>query len=111
MAAVAVVAINLGVIRAFTGFVGDVFPLVFFACGVVPMASLLLTLAALRVPGLIRGATLTPFILGFEAFGWVAVFGFITCYSLVPTRLVALIADFRGPKIINHFTVVRAIGK
>jgi hypothetical protein len=91
MAAVVLVAINLAVIRAFTGYVGEPFPIIYFACGVVPMASLLVMVALLQVPKLIRGAALSPFVVGFEVLGWTAVLLFVTCYSVTPSRVEAMI--------------------
>jgi hypothetical protein len=98
MAAVALVAINLAVIRAFSGYVGAALPLMYFACGVVPMASLLIMVAALNAPRFVRGESLRPFVVGFEALGWSAVFVFITCYSVVPSLLVTLI------EVIGQYT-------
>jgi hypothetical protein len=91
MAAIVLVAINLAVIRAFTGYVGDPFPIIYFACGVAPMASLLVMVALLQTPKLIRGAAVPPFVVGFEALGWTAVLLFITSYSVTPSLLQALI--------------------
>jgi hypothetical protein len=71
-----------------------------FVCGVVPMASLLLAVAVLQAPKLIRGGLLPPFVLGFEAVGWATIFGFITFYSMIPEYLSAfmeLIATYITP--------------
>ena len=51
------------------------------------MASLLVIIASLQAPNLIRGARLPPFVLGLEALGWAAVFGLVSCYSVAPAVL------------------------
>ena len=85
MAAVAAVAINLAVIRSFDETKTDSLPHLFFACGVMPMASVLFLVALFSAPNLMRGGRFSPFVLGFEAFGSVAVFAFVTVYSIAPS--------------------------
>lgn len=104
MAAVAAVALNFAVIRWFDENSPNGLPYLFFACGVMPMASFLILAAVFSAPRLLRGDRLPSFVLGFEGVGWVMVFAFITWCSLAPTRLmgaVELIAvhirpDFSG---------------
>jgi hypothetical protein len=88
MAAVATVAINLGVWRSIelTGVDGGMSPF-FFACGVMPMASFLILVALISAPTLMRGGQVSPFVVGFEAVGWAVVFAFIACYSVAPSVL------------------------
>jgi hypothetical protein len=90
MMAVVVVAINLAVWRSIDLTSGaDGLSHFFFACGVMPMASLLILVALNSAPTLMREGRVSPFVVGFEALGWAAVFGFITCYSVVPSALLA----------------------
>jgi hypothetical protein len=87
MAAVAAVAINLAVMRSFDETRPDSLSHLFFASGVVPVGSVLLLLALFSAPNLARGGWLSPFVLGFETLGSVAVFAFITCYSMIPSAI------------------------
>ncbi len=94
MAAVAAVAINLAVIRSRPNF--------FFACGVMPMASILVLLALVSAPKFVRGGWLSPSALGFQSFGWLAVFGFIACLCLAPSALLGYSRLF-GPYLSLFF--------
>ena len=88
MAAVAAVAINLAVLAFDRNdqlrWPADAF---FFACGVMPMASLLILVALTGHQVSCGAAGSRHFVLGFEAFGWAMVFAFITCYSIAPSNL------------------------
>jgi hypothetical protein len=48
------------------------------------MASLLVFVGLLRLPGIMRRGMTSSFLVGFEAFGWAAVFLFIACSTLSP---------------------------
>jgi hypothetical protein len=90
MTAVVAVAINLAVWRSIDLASGaDGLSHFFFACGVMPMASLLILVALISAPTLMRGGRVASFIVGFEALGWAAVFAFMTCYSVAPSVLLA----------------------
>jgi hypothetical protein len=90
MAAVAAVAINLAVWRSIDWTSGaEGLSHFFFACGVMPMASLLILVALKSAPSLMRTGCVSPFVVGFEALGWAAVFAFVTCYSVAPWLLLA----------------------
>jgi hypothetical protein len=78
LSAVAAVAVNLAVMRSFDPTTIVSLPQFFFACGVLPFASVLFLVAAFSAPNLLRGHWLSPFIVGFEASGWAVVFTFIT---------------------------------
>ena len=90
MAAVAAAALNLGVWRSFDPNVPESLSHLFFACGVMPMASVLILVALTALPRAARGERLRPFVFGFEAAGWVVVFAFGTLYSLAPSAILAL---------------------
>jgi hypothetical protein len=89
MAAVAAIAINLAVMRSFDETKPESLPHLFFACGVTSMASLLILVGLASLPNLVRGGRLSPFVFGFETLGWVAVFAFVTVYSMTPASLLA----------------------
>ncbi len=89
MGAVVAVAINLAVMRSFDENKPDALPHLFFACGVMPMASLLVLVGLAAVPNLMRGGRLSPFAFGFETLGWLSVFVFVTVYSITPATLLA----------------------
>ena len=89
MAVVAAIAVNLAVIRSFDQTKTDSLPHLFFACGVMPMASILFLVALFSIPSLLNRGRPSSFALGFEAFGWVAVFAFVTIYSIAPSALMA----------------------
>jgi hypothetical protein len=76
MAAVTAVAVNLAVMRSFNATRSDSLPHLFFACGVMPMASVLFLVALFSAPNLMRGGRLNPFAFGFGAFGCVALFAY-----------------------------------
>ena len=46
------------------------------------MASILIVIAVCSAPNLLRAGRLSPVVFGFEAVGWVAVFAFISWYSI-----------------------------
>ena len=52
-----------------------------------PMASVLFLVGSFSARNLMRGDRFSPFALGFEAFGWVAIFAFVTIYSIAPSAL------------------------
>jgi hypothetical protein len=90
MAAVAAVALNFAVIRSFdqTSANGS---FIFFVCGVMPMASLLVLAALFSAPRMLRCDRLPSFLLGFEGMGWVMVFVFVTGYSLAQSQILAAV--------------------
>jgi hypothetical protein len=107
MAVVGAVAINLVVMRSFDESKSDSLPHLFFACGVMPMASLLILVALTSAPSLMRGGRLSPFVLGFEATGLLVVFAFVTCYSLAPSILldcIERIGVYTRPVFNRYFT-------
>jgi hypothetical protein len=87
MAFVAAIALNLAVVRSFDPTQTDPLPHLFFACGVMPMASILFLVALFSAPSLLRGGRFSSFALGFEALGCAAVFAFVTIYSITPSEL------------------------
>ena len=108
MAAVAAVAINLAVWRSIdlSDSNGGGLPTFFFACGAMPMASLLMLVALFALPKLVRGDRASSFVVGFEALGWALVFAFITCYSVAPWVLLAyaaLIGTYTRPVFERYF--------
>jgi len=94
MPAVVLVAINLAVWRSFEENSSEMLPHLFFASGVMPMASILILVALSSVKSLVRGGRLSPFVVGFEAVGWAVVFAFITCYSVAPSVLLGYAGYF-----------------
>ncbi len=112
MAAVAAVAINLAVMRSFEQTTAGGLSHLFFAFGVMPMASLLILVALNSVRNLVRGGRCSPFVLGFEALGWPAVFFFITCYSVAAPILLAyaeLIGAYVEPLFMRYFAWAGAL--
>ena len=106
MAFVLAVAVNLAVMRAFEGDSAESLPHLFFACGVMPMASILALVGLLSTPNLVRGGRLSPYVFGFEASGWLAVFAFVTSYALAPSALLAgtaWIGDWTRPVLVPLF--------
>jgi len=106
MAAVVAVAINLAVIRSIEWTKPDTMAHFFFACGVMPMASVLILVALMSLPDLVRSGRLSPFVLGFEAVGWAVVFAFVTCYSIASPILLAYaegIGAYTRPVFIRYF--------
>jgi hypothetical protein len=88
MAAVGAVAINLAVWRSINfNNAPNGLSHFFFACGVMPMASLLILVALMSAPTLMQGGRVSPFVVGFEASGWTVVLAFVTCYSVAPLVL------------------------
>ena len=74
------------------------FPIgVFFACGVLPLASLLILVGSFSVPERVRGSTLSPFILGFESVGWLVVFAFISWYSIATDAVIGCVSAIAAP--------------
>jgi hypothetical protein len=82
MGAVITVAMNLAVMRSFDPHSPDSLLHFLFACGVFPMSSLLILLAVISAPTLLRGLRMRPFLLGFELSGIAAVFAFLAIYSI-----------------------------
>ena len=60
-----------------------------------PLATTLFVLALWSVRDASRGNWLSPFLLGFEAFGWLAVFVFVACSSIIPLKMI----EFEGEHI------------
>ncbi len=106
MAAVAAVAVNLSTMRSYDASSPHSLPHLLFACGVLPMASLLIFVAVTSAAGLRRGQRLAPFLVGFEAFGWAGVFAFLPFHSVATSSLLrytgligAMIRPVVGPYI------------
>jgi hypothetical protein len=89
MAAVVAVAVNLAVMRAFDETQDGALSYLFFACGVMPVGSVLTLVALSSIFNPAREVWLSPFVLGFEAMGWVMVFAFVTVYSTAPSEVLA----------------------
>ncbi len=82
MAAVAAVAINAAVMRSVYA-TGSFSQFAFiYACGVLPMTSLLILALVGSAPSVLRGGSLSPFVVGFEAVGWSVVYAFISWYCV-----------------------------
>ncbi|MFI5454531.1 MAG: hypothetical protein ACHRXM_03685 [Isosphaerales bacterium] len=96
MAAVAAVAVNLSVMRSFATTPNSL-PHFFFACGVLPIASILILVALFSAPNLLRGGWLSPFVIGFEASGWAAVFAFITYCSIATSAVIGHAGAIAAP--------------
>jgi hypothetical protein len=60
---------------------------VIYVLGVVPMASLLVFFAAMRVPGLVRRGGDATFLAGFQIFGWAGLFAFIAASAVWPLAM------------------------
>ena len=100
MAAVALVAIDIAVVQS-------IYPepkselQFFYAFGVLPMATVLILLGAFSAPNLVRGGSVSPFVFGFEAVGWVVVFIFISAYTIAPNAFseygFAMLASIASP--------------
>jgi hypothetical protein len=82
MVVVAAIAVNIAVIRWAFGDPSNSEPAYTYACGVLPMTNIMLVVAFLSAPRLIRGDRMTPFLLGFEVAGAFAVFAFISLCSV-----------------------------
>ncbi len=82
MVAVAVVAVDVAVCRRLYLDPVDGDLEMFYALGILPMASLLVLFGAFAVPDRRRGGRLAPFVFGFEAVGWTVLLLFISWYSL-----------------------------
>jgi hypothetical protein len=103
MGAVAVAAVDFWVIRSVE--MSSVMQF-FFATGAMPVASLLIVIGLVSVPQLLRSGEISPFVIGFEAAGWMAVFGFIAWYSVAPeyaADCVQPIAEAIRPPRATHF--------
>ncbi len=104
MAAVAVVAVNAAVVRSIYGGGSFSQPAFFYAHGVFPLASVLITVGLISAPSLLRGERLSPFVFGFEAVGWLVVFAFISWYSIAMDAVMgcaeAIVALIRPPLIV-----------
>jgi hypothetical protein len=97
IAAVAVIALDLAVLRALMrgpDSTGEPYrvpitgttqiPFATLALGVLPMSSILLVASMIRILGMSRGGTVPASRVGFEAFGWLAVFLFMSGAALSP---------------------------
>lgn len=83
MAAVALAAINLSVMRSWEPARGDGdIPHYLYATGVLPMASVLIFVAMISVRELASRGRASPFAVGFLAAGGLAIFSFVTAASL-----------------------------
>jgi hypothetical protein len=113
MAAVAAVAVNLSVMRSFATTPNSL-PHFVFACGVLPIASILILVALFSAPNLLRGGWLSPFMIGFEASGWAVVFAFITWYSIATSAVIghaSAIATLIRPVISPYFEDSRSVAR
>jgi hypothetical protein len=61
--------------------------IVVFACGVLPMASLLLLAASVRIPEMLQRGEGSSLFAGFEVFGWATVLFFITVSTVSPNAI------------------------
>jgi len=106
MAAVAAVAVDVTVWRSIYASGSNSQSAFFYACGVLPLASLLIMVGLFSLPGLLREGRLSPFVFGFEAVGWVVVFAFISWYSIAEHAVIgyasAIAAPIR-PLIFSYF--------
>ncbi len=87
MVIVVAIAINLAAVRAFNAYDANFLPYLFFVTGVMPMSTTLFVIAIVAARRTVRGDWLAPFVLGYEAFGWLAVFAFVTLYSIAPSAI------------------------
>ena len=97
MAAVAAVAVNVAVWRSITGNQSNSQSAFFYACGVLPLASLLILVGSFSVPSVLRGSPLSPFIFGFEAVGGLVVFAFISWYSIATDAVIGCVSVIAAP--------------
>jgi hypothetical protein len=94
LAALIVIALNLAVMRSVDP--NSLYSLhhFLFACGIFPMASLLILLAVIWAPAPLRGQRIPAFLIGFEVFGAAAVFAFLAYYSLATSEVLAFTSVF-----------------
>jgi hypothetical protein len=112
MAAVVIVALDAAMIRSLLSSNFNIptsattsLDIVVFAFGVLPMASLLIFLALVRLPKLLRRGGSASFFFGFEVFGWAAVFLFILGSALSPSAVAGYansIASLFAPALKPH---------
>ena len=105
MAVVVAVANNLAVMRSYDTNSPYSLPHFLFACGILPMASLLILLALMSTVDVQRGRLLAPFLVGFEVAGWAAVFAFLTYYSIATAsalRTMETLAAWIRPLLVTH---------
>ncbi len=114
MAAVAVVAVNVAVWRSIYSGGSNSQAAFFYACGILPLASLLIVVGSFSVPGLLRGSPLSPFVFGFEAVGWVVLFAFLSWYSIAEHAVIgyasAIVAPIR-PSVMSYLENAPEWGK
>ncbi len=92
MAAVVVIAGDAAIIRALYRSQGTGIPALFQArallvLGILPLASLLILMALVVVPKLIRTGSRSAFFWGFEVGGWAALVGFVLLSALFPAQV------------------------
>jgi len=92
-------AINLSVMRSWDSGRADDKPHYLYATGVLPMASVLIFVAAVSIRNLPRRGRISPFATGFLAAGSLAVFGFVTALSL----------DTQGLREVGHGLLILAM--
>jgi hypothetical protein len=105
MGTVAAAAVTFSVMHAFDPGSPHSLPHFLYATGVMPVASLLILVGVCSVPRVLQSGELSSFVIGFEAFGWTAVFAFITCYSVATTTFMAgaeAIAAMGRPVVIAY---------
>jgi hypothetical protein len=90
MAVVAAIAVNLAVMRSLDWNAPNTLPHLFFACGVMPMGSLLAIIAMTFLPRAPNGQRLSSFVFGFETLGWISILAFVALYSLTPSAILAV---------------------
>jgi hypothetical protein len=78
-------------------------PFATLALGVLPMASLLVLAVIFQVPKIRRTGTVSGFWLGFETFGWLAVFLFMAGASLSPGAVQTYLIMVAGPVLSPLF--------
>ena len=99
MAAVALAAINLSVMRSWEPARGDGdISHYLYATGVLPMASVLIFVAMISARELASRGRASPFAVGFLATGTLAVFAFVTVASL----------DIKGLRDVGHGVLILA---
>lgn len=94
MGAVVIIAVNASVFRTLlhqepysgTFAAPGLHPLV-HVCGLLPLGSLLVMVALLRVPEVVRRQADAPFFFGFSGFGWASILGFVLICDLAPGRI------------------------
>ena len=96
MAGVALAAVDLAIVRSIVANGLNSESGLFYVCGILPAASLLVLVAVLALAGARRDGLISPFVVGFELTGWAAVLAFLTFYSVFQGSLIAVIEPIAG---------------